>query len=109
MRELQPTGRYEWDRILRRCKLGHKVKLVAYTMAQYADADGSRVRPGVPRLAAECEMGQSTIRRYVDELLRLGFLRRVSNGGGPAKLAALYQLTTPSDLLEWAVMLDPEG
>ena len=105
---LQPAKRYEWERIVRRCILGRQTKLVALVLATYASPDGSNVRPGVERLAAVCDMGESTVRRHVTALLAAGLIERVGNGGGPRKLAAVYRLTVPEDLLETVPMLDPD-
>ncbi len=105
---IQPAGRFEWERIVRRCRIGGKVKLVGFTLAQYGDEKGRNIRPGVARLAAVCEMGESTVRRHVDTLLQLGLIERVSNGGGPTRQAAVYRLVIPADLLERVPMLDPD-
>ena len=118
-RELQPCDRFEWEKIVRRCQFRHlrraaarDLKVVALVLATFGDGHGEDVRPGVPRLARVCLMGESTVRRYVDALLELGLLERVANGGGRGvngrPTAARYRLTTPSDLLEWVDLLDPD-
>jgi hypothetical protein len=110
-RELQPAGRFEWERVVRRCLLPKDTKLVAFTCATYADPDGSRVRPGVPRLAAVAGMGQSTLRRHLQALAEIGLLERVSHGGGHGReRGARWRLTVPSDLLDRVQLLDlPES
>jgi hypothetical protein len=106
---LQPAMRFEWERVVRRCRIGKTLKLVAYTLAQYGDDDGTNIRPGILRLAAVCgEMGASTLRRYVDQLLALGLIERVANGGGRNRLAAVYRLTIPEDLLDRVELLDTD-
>lgn len=108
--ELQPAGRFEWERIVRRCQIPGPTKLVALVCATYADPDGSNVRPGEPRLAAVCGMGASTVRRHLARLVDLGLLERLANGGGRRgegwARAARYRLTVPSNLLERVELLD---
>jgi hypothetical protein len=106
--ELQPAKRFEWERIVRRARLGKATKLVAMVLASYADASGGNVRPGEERMAGACEMGASTVRRHVAALVEAGLLERVSNGGGPRKWAACYRLVVPDDLLWRVPMLGPD-
>lgn len=108
MTALQAVSRFDWERIVRRAQIPGATKLVAYTMAQFGDVRGESIRPGVARMAAVCGMGESTVRRHVDALQRLGLLERLANGGGPTKRAARYRLTVPEDLLERVSMLGPD-
>src|SRR5437763_8406128 len=55
-------SRYEWERWIRRCQLTPTVKLVAFVMAQYAARDGSRIYPGVNRLAAVTGLSERSVR-----------------------------------------------
>jgi hypothetical protein len=105
-----PVGRYEWERIIRRAVMPKAVKYVALILATYADADGSRVRPGIDVLAAVAGEGQSTVRKRVAELrTTYGLLDVVSRGGGRngSGKAAEYRLVMPVDLLERVEMLPP--
>lgn len=110
----EPTGRFEWERILRRVRVSvPSVKLVGFAIATYASADGSNVRPGQRRLAAVLGTSEMTVRRGQGELEALGMLEMVfkghSQGRGQASgYASEYRLTIPSDLLERVPMLDPE-
>lgn len=109
--ELEPIGRYEWERLVRRARLPKPVKLLALVLATYADSDGSRVRPGLPVLASvtgDSERNVSRILRcLVDEL---GLLQQVARGGGRGGKgrASVYRLTIPVDLLDRLEMLSPE-
>lgn len=105
---LHPCKRFEWERIVRRCLIPRATKFVAFTLAQYGSANGEQIRPGIARLAAVCEMGESTVRKHIDALRKLGLVERVSNGGGPNQMAARYRLTVPDDLLERVQLLDPD-
>lgn len=106
--ELQPADRFEWERVVRRCVLPIPVKLVALTLATYANRDGTQVRPGVPRLAAVCGVSQATVRRHLDVVRGLGLVEKVRHGGGRDGKAAVFRLTIPSDLLERAQLLGPD-
>jgi hypothetical protein len=110
----QPIGRFEWERILRRVQVSvPSVKLVGFAMASYANADGSKIRPGQKRLAAVLGTSEMTVRRGQGELEMIGLLEMVFKGhslgrGRAAGFASEYRLTVPSDLLERVPMLDPE-
>ncbi|ABK02744.1 hypothetical protein Arth_1350 [Arthrobacter sp. FB24] len=110
----EPIGRFEWERILRRIQVSApSVKLVGFTMATYADADGGRVRPGQSRLAAVIGTSISTVRRGQTELEDIGMLDMVVKGrsfgrGHLGSFASEYRLSVPSDLLEAIPMLDQD-
>lgn len=107
-RELHGADRFDWERAVKRCRIGPDLKLTALILATWADQRGRNVRPGVPRLAAVLECSEITARRRLDRLTRLGLIERVSRGGGPRKRAATYRLTLPSDLLDMLPMLAPD-
>lgn len=108
MAELEPASRFEWERIVRRCRIPGATKLVGYTMAQYGDVHGCRIRPGTERLAATCVMSTRTVERHIAALLGYGLVERLANGGGRNRAAALYRLTIPEDLLERVDLLGPD-
>ena len=74
----------DWVDLVRRARLGKTVKYVAYAMAQYADADGTRIFPGIARLAVECEVSYNTVKTALDVLrdYELVELVRESTGRG---------------------------
>jgi hypothetical protein len=94
--------RYEWQREVRRYRLGHTTKSVAQYLALYADNDGRNAYPGVSRLAAECEMDERTVRKALQELKRVGLIELVTQGSaaGRQAQATVYNLTLPGDLAE---------
>lgn len=109
--ELEPIGRYEWERLVRRARLPKPVKLLAFVLATYADPDGSRVRPGLPVLASVTGDSERNVRRLLALLVdELGLLRQVARGGGRGGKgrASVYRLTIPVDLLDRLEMLSPE-
>lgn len=106
MTSLQPVSRFAWERIVRRVVMPGPTKLVGFVMAQYGDQRGEQIRPGTDRLASACGMGERTCERHLAALRDMGLIERVSNGGGPRRLAARYRLTIPEDLLERVELLD---
>jgi hypothetical protein len=106
----QPVGRYDWERIVRRAVMPVRHKLVALVLATYADANGTRVRPGMDVLAAVTGQGESTVRRLVTDLRgSYGLLEVVTRGGGRKGRgkATEYRLVLPVDLLERIELLPP--
>ncbi|MBG0560704.1 hypothetical protein [Actinoplanes aureus] len=100
----------EWTDVLARIRFGtvkvagrniagSRIKLVAARLADYADSDGSRVRPGLPRIAVDCEIDYSSAKRAVQYLTKVGLLRLVRAGARPGH-ADEYQLAIPVSLLD---------
>lgn len=109
-RELMPASRYEWERVVRRIRMPPTTKLVALTLASYANRDGSQVRPGRGRIAAVVGVTTRTVSRCLVMLRDMGLLDRISKGSGSAFHSAtdVYRLTIPVDLLDATEMLDPD-
>jgi DNA-binding transcriptional ArsR family regulator len=103
------AGRYEWERIIRRARLGAPAKSVALAMATYADSDGSRIYPGVARLAAVTELSERSVRAALKKLRDLGLIERTFKGGhrGVQAVTDVHRLTIPADLFDRVEMLDP--
>jgi DNA-binding transcriptional ArsR family regulator len=93
---------YEWQGVVRRLALPRGVKLVAATLAQYANPDGTRVRPGRERLAEESGYSPRQVDRHLKTLRDLGLIVRVRSGSanGRRKLSDEYRLVIPEDILE---------
>lgn len=110
MSEAVPTGRFEWERLVRRILLPKPVKLAALILATYADPDGSRVRPGMDTLAAVTGDSERNARRMVDRLVSLQLVTLVRRGGGRGGKgsASEYRLTIPSDYLDRFDTLGPD-
>ncbi|WP_045746404.1 hypothetical protein [Actinoplanes rectilineatus] len=99
----------EWTELLARIRFGTvkvagkslagaRIKAVAYRLANYADSDGTRVRPGIARVAVDVEVDYHTARRVIALLRKLGLLRLVRAGG--RKGVDEFRLTLPVDLLD---------
>lgn len=100
----------EWTDVLSRIRFGTvkvagknitgaRIKLVAGRLANYADSDGTRVRPGIARLAVDCEVEYRTAKSAVALLRRLGLLQLTKAAGKPGH-ADEYRLALPSSLME---------
>lgn len=109
---VQPCGRFEWERIVRRIVMPERVKLLALLLATFADGDGSRVRPGLDQVAAMVGRSKATVKRNM-AVLRNEFwlLEEVTRGGGRygKGRASEYRLVIPEDLFDRAVLLSPDG
>lgn len=102
--------RYEWERIVRRCVMPQTVKTVAAFAAQYANRDGTRIYPGVARLAAVTCLSERSVRAALQTLRDLGLLTRTRKGSslGRQALTDEHKLTRPTDLERRVHLLDPE-
>ncbi|GAA1596709.1 hypothetical protein [Actinoplanes couchii] len=100
----------EWTDILARIRFGTvtvagknysaaRIKLVAHRLANYADSDGTRIHPGIARLAVDLEIEYRTARDAVALLRRLGLIHLVRRATARGR-ADEYRLTLPLDLLD---------
>ncbi|WP_199514268.1 hypothetical protein [Nucisporomicrobium flavum] len=100
----------EWTDVLARVRFGTvkvagrnvagaRIKAVAARLADYADSDGSRVRPGIARIAVDLESDYSSVKRAVQYLVRVGLLSLV-RAGTAAGRADEYQLSIPASLTD---------
>jgi hypothetical protein len=110
MLELEPAGRFDWERLVRRAQLPKPLKFLALVMATYADPDGSRVRPGLPVLSAVTGDSERHVSRLLTALVDSGLLEQVARGGGRGNRgrASVYRLTIPADLFDRMLLLSPE-
>lgn len=105
--EPRPTGRFEWERIVRRVRMDKAHRYLALTMATYGNLDGTKVMPGVPRLARVMGVSEPTVKRGMKWLRETGFILRTKQGNRWEKMSDQYRLTIPVDILELE-MLSPE-
>lgn len=97
----------EWTDIVRRARLGRTTKLIALLLANYADADGTRVFPGVARVSIEAEVTYNVVKTALAALRQAGLIkvvRRATRKGDSDE----YRLTIGPDLLEHVEVLSPE-
>lgn len=110
MINLCPMEPLVWRTVVARCLLGSTVKLVAYTLANYASKDGSSVRPGVALIVKDTELGDRTVRDALEKLREVGLIERTFHASptGLRDKADEYRLTFPEDLEERIAMWDPK-
>ncbi len=112
---------WEWVRILRRAELGfgegkkrirsNIVQHVAMMACTYGNPDGTRIRPGIARLARVCRLDPETVRRCLARVRELGLFRRVFEGSKAGRAGGKsdeYQLAIPDDIAERVPLLDPD-
>lgn len=107
----RPVTRYEWERIMRRVRLGMPMaKYVGLVLAQYANTDGTNAFPSQDKLARVCEVSEKTVRTALAELRDRGLIVRVRKGGlrGTQAISDVYNLAIPADLLEMNDLLPPD-
>lgn len=103
---------WEWIGVWRRAVIPWEFKALGLLLATYADADGSRIRPGVKRLTAETGKSDKTVRRWLEELRSTyGVIAITERGGGRGGRGKThtYRLVLPADLLDRIELLPPDG
>jgi hypothetical protein len=86
---------------------GRIIKAVAFDMAACADfVNGGDVRPGIARIAVECEIDYRTAKRAVAAIRNLGLIRLVRRATRRGH-SDVYQLTMPEDILDRLTVLTP--
>jgi hypothetical protein len=87
-----------WNSLVRRARIGRQLKGAALAVSSYANPDGSSIKCGVARLAADCEIGYSTARRYLAWLRNVGLIEMVRAGNRKAGKADEYRLILDPDV-----------
>lgn len=87
----------KWNALVRRARIGRERKHAALTVSSYADKHGRDIKCGVARLAADCEIGYSTARRYLAWLRDVGWIELVKPGNHKKGLADEYRLILDPD------------
>jgi hypothetical protein len=82
----------KWNGLIRRARISRQLKHAALTVSSYADKHGRDVKCGVARLAADCDIGYSTARRYLAWLREVGLIELVHAGSYKRGLADEYRL-----------------
>lgn len=97
----------EWTDVVRRARLGRTIKTVAQALATYADANGTRIRPGVARLAVECEIGKTAVKNAMAFLRDVGLIERTVYGSRRDGRCDEYRLIIGPDILDKVTVLSP--
>jgi hypothetical protein len=91
--------KFHWQRALAKTDIrpvGRK--LVAWTLAHHASADGTNAHPGVARLAVECGISERAVMGHLAALRDAGLIVRTSLAStkGRKGMADCYDLTRPA-------------
>lgn len=94
--------RYEWERVVRGSTLPAAAKLVALTLATYANGSGENAHPGVARLVGDTSTSERSVNRQLKALREVyGLIYREAHGGSRRRWADAYRLVKPEDLDSW--------
>lgn len=98
---------YQWERFLLAARLPGSTKLVAFAMRTHADPDGTRVRPGIARLAVLTDLSYATVKRARQQLVKAGLIELAKRGNRRRGGADEYRLVLAEDVLERVEWLSP--
>lgn len=98
---------FGWERFVLAARLPATTKLVAFTMRTHADPDGTRVKPGLARVAVLTGLSYATVRRARKELLQAGLLALHRRGNRRRGQGDEYRLILAEDVLERVNWLTP--
>lgn len=97
----------EWTDVVRRARLGRTVKAVALVLATYADfGTGTRVHPGVARLAIDAEVSYNIAKQALGRLRQIGLIELVRRSRRRGE-ADDYRLILGAELLDHVDVLSP--
>ncbi|GAA4259780.1 helix-turn-helix domain-containing protein [Dactylosporangium darangshiense] len=96
----------QWTDVVRRARLGRTTKAVALMMATYADNDGSRVFPGISRLAVDCELTYNVVQSALRTLRAAGLIEVVRKASRRGQ-ADEYRLILAANILDRVEVLTP--
>jgi hypothetical protein len=90
--------RYDWERLIFCMEASLEFKAVAWAMAQFANGDGSHVRPGRELIGDGVGRSGRQVSDYTAAMTAMGLLTVTSRGGGRggAGSRTVYQLSMPA-------------
>jgi DNA-binding transcriptional ArsR family regulator len=97
-----PIDRNDWERIIFRLPkslLPPGVKHCAHALARFGNPDGTRIFPGVVKMALVMGVTERTVIRSLKTLRELGLITRVRRGNTKDE-SDTYRLTVPANILE---------
>lgn len=105
--EVESIRTVHWLDLIMRMDVPPQRKSVAFALARFANADGSRVFPGQNKVADMAGLHETNARKHIRALLTVGMLKVVQRGGGRGGATTTYRLTRPADLTTLPLWLDP--
>jgi DNA-binding MarR family transcriptional regulator len=71
-----PIGSFDWKRIIKRAELHRTTTLIAEFLSDFANADGTDVRPGVELLAKMAGVSTRTVKTHLKLLREAGLIEK---------------------------------
>jgi hypothetical protein len=103
-----PIGSFDWKRIVKRAELPRTTKLFAEFMGDFANADGTGIRPGVELLAKMGGVTTRTVKTHLKVLREIGLIEKTKHSRALGH-ADEYRLTVPGpDHAPVPMRLDPD-
>jgi hypothetical protein len=90
----RPIGSFDWKRIVKRAELPRTTKLIAEFLGDFANADGTEVRPGVELLAKMAGVSTRTVKTHLKTLRESGLIEKTKHSRALGQ-ADEYRLTVP--------------
>jgi len=87
-------GSFDWKRIVKRAELPRTTKLIAGFLGDFANADGTDVRPGIELLADMAGVSDRTVKTHMKVLRDIGLIEKTKHSRARG-LADVYRLTVP--------------
>lgn len=106
--DARPVSTWEWLAVVRRARLGRGRTLVLVMLATYANPDGTGIRPGRARVAADCELSVRTVHRHMTWARTVRLITLTRRGNRRRSEADEYRLTLPPDLETRVTVPTPE-
>ncbi|MFI5852290.1 hypothetical protein ACIA7R_31445 [Micromonospora chalcea] len=122
-RELRPVGRFEWEQIICRARLGDLIegnakgtrggvsgaafKAVALVWASHGNLDGTDIYPGDATVAVEAEVSVKVAQAVKRKMVEIGLTEKVRARSRRQHRGDEYRLTLPTDLLDRIEVLTP--
>jgi hypothetical protein len=97
-----------WTELIRRARLPDGIKKTALIIATYANADGTGIWCGIPRLSVDCECSYRTAQRHLTTLRTAGLIQVTKRGNRRRGHSDEYRLTFGPHVLDYLPVLTPD-
>jgi predicted transcriptional regulator len=77
--------------VIRDPELSLRDKAIYAYLSTYANSETNSLTVGINRIAADCDIGHSTVKRALENLEKAGVIRRTHRGQGNTKLTILLK------------------
>ena len=90
----------EWYAVVRRARLAGPVKLACLVVGSYADADGTNIYVGIPRLASDLSASYATAQRRLSWMRQVGLIHLTAKGNARRGLHDMYRLVLSPSIFD---------